>query len=147
VRKLCYTLLFILLSCSGSERPVGETKVAISNDLDSLIRLADQAIDNLNNRKEQTKEAQLKLNKRLLDIARLKDRYKDSIGDLRSLKLINRDSIIYDYRIETHEVVDSVEITVYIPDSICPVCTRKKERSIFNIFKKNKNKNYEKSNL
>lgn len=140
MRKLCYTLLFILLSCSGSERPVGETKVAISNDLDSLIRLADQAIDNLNNRKEQTKEAQLKLNKRLLDIARLKDRYKDSIGDLRSLKLINRDSVIYDYRIETHEVVDSVEITVYIPDSICPVCIRKKERSIFDIFKKNKNK-------
>ena len=136
MRKLCYTLLFILLSCSGLEKPVEEPRVVISNDLDSLIRLADQAIDNLNNRKEQTKEAQLKLNKRLLDIAHLKDRYKDSIGDLRSLKLINRDSIIYDYRIETHEVVDSVEITVHIPDSICPVCTRKKERSLFNIFKK-----------
>ena len=138
MRKICYTLLFILLSCSGLERPVEETKVVINNDLDSLIRLADEAIDNLNNRKEQTKEAQLKLNKRLLDIARLKDHYKDSIGDLRSLKLINRDSIIYDYRIETHEVVDSVEITVHIPDSICPVCTRKKERSLFNIFKKSK---------
>ena len=138
MRKICYTLLFILLSCSGLERPVEETKVVINNDLDSLIRLADQAIDNLNNRKEQTKEAQLKLNKRLLDIARLKDRYKDSIGDLRSLKLINRDSVIYDYRVETHEIVDSVEITVHIPDSICPVCTRKKERSLFNIFKKSK---------
>jgi len=138
VRKICYTLLFILLSCSGLERPVEETKVVVNNDLDSLIRLADEAIDNLNNRKEQTKEAQLKLNKRLLDIARLKDHYKDSIGDLRSLKLINRDSVIYDYRIETHEIVDSVEITVHIPDSICPVCTRKKERSIFNIFKKTK---------
>ena len=138
MRKICYTLLFILLSCSGLERPVEETKVVINNDLDSLIRLADEAIDNLNNRKEQTKEARLKLNKRLLDIARLKDHYKDSIGDLRSLKLINRDSVIYDYRIETHEIVDSVEITVHIPDSICPVCTRKKERSIFNIFKKTK---------
>ena len=141
MRKICYTLLFILFSCSGSEKPVEEPRVVISNDLDSLIRLADEAIDNLNNRKEQTKEAQLKLNKRLLDIARLKDRYKDSIGNLRSLKLINRDSVIYDYRIETHEIVDSVEITVHIPDSICPVCTRKKERSIFNIFKtKVKNK-------
>ena len=138
MKKICYTLLFILLSCSGLERPVEETKVVINNDLDSLIRLADEAIDNLNNRKEQTKEARLKLNKRLLDIARLKDHYKDSIGDLRSLKLINRDSVIYDYRIETHEIVDSVEITVHIPDSICPVCTRKKERSIFNIFKKTK---------
>jgi len=137
VRKICYTLLFILFSCSGSEIPVEEPRVVISNDLDSLIRLADEAIDNLNNRKEQTKEAQLKLNKRLLAISRLKDRYKDSIGDLTSLKLINRDSIIYDYKIETHEIVDSIEITVHIPDSICPVCTRKKERSIFNIFKKN----------
>jgi len=137
VRKICYTLLLILLSCSGSDTSVEETRIVISNDLDSLIRLADEAIDNLNNRKEQTKEAQLKLNKRLLDIARLKDHYKDSISDLRSLKLINRDSVIYDYRVETYDIVDSVEITVHIPDSICPVCTRKKERSIFNIFKKN----------
>ena len=136
MRKICYILLFILFSCSVLEKPAAETKVVINNDLDSLIRLADEAIDNLNNKKEQTKNAQLKLNKRLLDISRLRDRYKDSIGDLRSLKLINRDSVIYDYRIETHEVVDSVEITVHIPDSICPVCTRKKEKSIFNIFKK-----------
>jgi len=139
VRRICYTLLFILFSCSGLEKPVEETKVVINNDLDSLIRLADEAIDNLNNKKEQTKNAQLKLNKRLLDIARLKDRYKDSIGDLRSLRLINRDSIIYDYKIEVCEIVDSVKIL--IPDSICPVCTNKKEKSFFNIFKKNKNKN------
>ena len=139
MRRICYTLLFILFSCSGLEKPVEETKVVINNDLDSLIRLADEAIDNLNNKKEQTKNAQLKLNKRLLDIARLKDRYKDSIGDLRSLRLINRDSIIYDYKIEVCEIVDSVKIL--IPDSICPVCTNKKEKSFFNIFKKNKNKN------
>ena len=141
MKKLCYTLLFILFSCSGLDTPVGETKVVINNDLDSLIILADEAIENLNNKKEQTKNAQLALNKRLLDIARLRDNYKDSIDNLRMLKLINRDSVIYDYRIETYEIVDSVEITVHIPDSICPVCTRKKERSIFNIFKKNKNNN------
>ena len=139
MKRICYTLLLILFSCSGLERPVEETKVVINNDLDSLIRLADEAIDNLNNKKEQTKNAQLKLNKRLLDIARLRDHYKDSINDLRSLRLINRDSVIYDYRIETHEIVDSVK--VLIPDSICPVCIHKKERSIFNIFKtKVKNK-------
>ncbi len=147
MRKICYTLLFILFSCSGLETPQGETNVIINNDLDSLIKLADEAIDNLNNKKEQTKEAQLKLNKRLLAISNLKDRYKDSIGDLTSLKLINRDSVIYDYRVEIHEIVDSVEITIHIPDSICHVCTRKKERSLLNIFKKKKNKNYEKSNL
>jgi hypothetical protein len=138
VKRICYTLLLILFSCSGLEKPAEEPRVVINNDLDSLIRLADEAVENLNNKKEQTKNAQLKLNKRLLDIARLRDHYKDSIDDLRSLRLINRDSIIYDYRIETHEVVDSVKITVYIPDSICPVCTHKKEKSIFNIFKKTK---------
>ena len=139
MRRICYALLFILFSCSGLEKPVEETKVVINNDLDSLIRLADEAIDNLNNKKEQTKNAQLKLNKRLLDIARLRDHYKDSIDDLRSLRLINRDSVIYDYKIEVCEIVDSVKIL--IPDSICPVCTHKKEKSFFNIFKKNKNKN------
>jgi hypothetical protein len=127
----------MLLSCSGPDISVEEPRVVISNDLDSLIRLADEAIDNLNDKKEQTKNAQVKLNKRLLDIARLRDRYKDSIGDLRSLKLINRDSVIYDYKIEVCEIVDSV--TILIPDSICPVCVRKKEKSIFNIFKKKKN--------
>ena len=137
MKKTCYTLLFILLSCSGLDTPVEETSVFVKDDLDSLIRLADDAIDNLNNRKEQTKQAQLKLNKRLLAISRLKDRYKDSISDLTTLKLINRDSVVYDYRVETYEVVDTVKIL--IPDSVCPVCTHKKEKSIFNIFKKKKN--------
>jgi len=139
VKKICYTLLLALFSCSGLENPVEETKIVINNDLDSLIMLADEAIEDLNNKKEQTKNAQSKLNKRLLDVVRLRDRYKDSINDLRSLRLINRDSVIYDYRIEVCEIVDSVR--VLIPDSICPVCTHKKEKSIFNIFKKNKNKN------
>jgi ribosomal protein L4 len=130
--------LLILFSCSGLEKPAEETKVVINNDLDSLIMLADETIEDLNNKKEQTKNAQSKLNKRLLDVARLRDRYKDSVNDLRSLRLINRDSVIYDYRIEVCEIVDSVK--VLIPDSICPVCVHKKEKSIFNIFKKNKNK-------
>jgi len=139
VKRICYTLLLILFSCSGLEKPVEETKVVTNNDLDSLITLADEAIKNLNNKKEQTKHAQLELNRRLLDVARLRGRYRDSIDDLKSLRLINRDSIIYDYRIEICEVVDSIK--VLIPDSICPVCIHKKEKSIFNIFKKNKNKN------
>ena len=126
----------MLFSCTGSEKSVVETKVVINNDLDSLIRLADEAIDNLNNKKIATINAQLSLNKRLLDVARLRDSYKDSIDDLKSLRLINRDSVIYDYKIEVCEIVDSVK--VLIPDSICPVCVHKKEKSIFNIFKKNK---------
>ena len=136
MRKTCYILLLILFSCSGLEKPVEETKVVINNDLDSLITLADEAIENLNNKKEQTQNAQLKLNRRLLDVVRLRDHYKDSIDDLRSLRLVNRDSVIYDYRIEICEIVDSVK--VLIPDSICPVCISRKEKSIFNIFKKKK---------
>jgi len=126
--------LLFLFSCSGLETPVVETKVIINNDLDSLIRLADEAIDNLNDKKQATRNAQLRLNKRLSDVARLRDRYKDSIDDLKSLRLINRDSVVYDYRIEVCEIVDSVR--VLIPDSVCAVCVRKKEKSIFNIFKK-----------
>ena len=136
MRRICYIFLLFLFSCSGLETPVVETKVIINNDLDSLIRLADEAIDNLNDKKQATRNAQLRLNKRLSDVARLRDYYKDSINDLKSLRLINRDSIIYDYKIEVCEVVDSVR--VIIPDSICPVCIHKKEKSIFNIFKKNK---------
>jgi hypothetical protein len=115
---------------------VVETKVVINNDLDSLIRLADEAIDNLNEKKQATRNAQLRLNKRLSDVARLRDRYKDSIDDLKSLRLINRDSVVYDYRIEVCEIVDSVR--VIIPDSVCAVCVRKKEKSFFKIFKKKK---------
>ena len=137
--RLCFILLFILSSCSESERPVVETKVVINNDLDSLIILADEAIDNLDKKKKATQNAQLRLNKRLSDVARLRDYYKDSVDDLRSLRLINRDSVVYDYRIEVCEIVDSVR--VYIPDSICKVCTHKKEKSFFNVFKrKNKKK-------
>ena len=136
MRRICYIFLLFLFSCSGLETPVVETKVIINNDLDSLIRLADEAIDNLNEKKEETKNAQLRLNKRLLDVARLRDRYKDSIDDLKSLRLINRDSVVYDYRIEVCEIVDSVR--VIIPDSVCAVCVRKKEKSFFKIFKKKK---------
>ena len=134
MRRICYIFLLFLFSCSGLETPVVETKVIINNDLDSLIRLADEAIDNLNEKKQATRNAQLRLNKRLSDVARLRDRYKDSIDDLKSLRLINRDSVVYDYRIEVCEIVDSVR--VLIPDSVCAVCVRKKEKSIFNIFKK-----------
>ena len=136
MKKTWCILLFIFFSCSYSEKPVVETKVVINNDLDSLIRLADEAIDNLNDKKQATRNAQLRLNKRLSDVARLRDRYKDSIDDLRSLKLINRDSIIYNYKIEICEIVDSVR--VLIPDSVCAVCVRKKEKSFFKIFKKKK---------
>lgn len=137
MNKICFILLFIFFSCSYSEKPVEEVRVVINEDLDSLIVLADEAINNLNKKKQETYNAQSKLNRRLLDVARVREQYKDSLDNLKSLKLINRDSVVYDYRIEICEIVDTVKVN--IPDSICPVCVHKKERSFFNIFKK-KNK-------
>ena len=136
MNKLCYILFFIFLSCSGLENPVQEKKIVINNDLDSLITLADEAIENLNKKNKEREEAQIKLNRRLSNIARVREQYKDSLDDLRSLKLINRDSVVYDYKIEICEITDTVK--VLIPDSICPVCVHKKEKSFFNIFKKKK---------
>ena len=138
ITRLCFISLFIFYSCSQLERPVEEIG-CVNNDLDSLIALADQAINSFNIKKKETERAQLKLNRRLSDVVRVREYYKDSLDDLRSLKLINRDSVVYDYRIEICEIVDSVR--VYIPDSICRVCTHKKEKSFLNIFKrKNKKK-------
>jgi rubrerythrin len=124
------------LSCSGLETPVQEKKVFMNNDLDSLITLADEAIENLNKKNKEREEAQVKLNRRLSNIARVREQYKDSLDNLKSLKLISRDSVVYDYKIEICEITDTVK--VLIPDSICPVCIHKKEKSFFNIFKKKK---------
>jgi len=143
--RLWFILLFIFSSCLESERPVVETEsvisdtLIISDDIDSLIILAEEAIARLHKKKRETQNAQLKLNKRLSDVAHLRNQYEDSIDDLSSLRLINRDSVIYDYRIEICEIVDSVRMIVYIPDSICPVCTRREEKSFLNVFKR-KNK-------
>jgi len=137
MNKICYILLLILFSCSGLEKPVEQEEERINSSLDSLIILADETINNLNTKKKNTEEAQRKLNKKLLNVVKLRKHYKDSLDNLRSLKLINRDSIIYDYKIEVCEIVDTVRVN--IPDSICPVCVHKKDKSFFNIFKK-KNK-------
>ena len=113
-----------------------EKKVVINNDLDSLTTLADEAIENLNKKNKEREDAQIKLNIRLSNITRVREQYKDSLDNLKSLKLINRDSVVYDYKIEICEITDTVK--VLIPDSICPVCINKKEKSFFNIFKKKK---------
>ena len=138
MNKICYILFFIFLSCSGLESPVQEQKVIINKDLDSLIILADQAIEELNRKNKEREKAQLKLNKRLSNVVRVREHYKDSLDELRSLRLINRDSVVYDYKIEVCEIVDTLRMNVLISDSICKVCTHKKEKSIFNIFKKKK---------
>ena len=47
ITRLCFISLFIFYSCSQLQRPVEETG-CVNNDLDSLIALADQAINNFN---------------------------------------------------------------------------------------------------
>tara|TARA_R110000751_G_scaffold262515_1_gene361788 strand:+ start:325 stop:675 length:351 start_codon:yes stop_codon:yes gene_type:complete len=110
----------------------------VSNDIDSMIILADEAILNLTNKKKKTERAQRKLNRKIVDAVRLRNHYKDSVDDLRSLRLINRDSVVYNYKIELVSIVDTVRVNV--SDSICSVCIYKaeKKKRRFKLFKKKK---------
>ena len=135
--RLWFILLFIFSSCSELESYVEEIP-HVSNDIDSMIILADEAILNLTNKKKKTERAQRKLNRKIIDAVRLRDHYKDSVDDLRSLRLINRDSVVYNYNIELVTITDTVR--VHISDSICSVCihnSQKKKRR-FKLFKKKK---------
>jgi len=143
MNKLCFILLFILSSCSESEKHVEEIKV-VNNNIDSLMVLADAAIINLKEKKKQSQLVQNKLNQKVLDIIYVRNHFKDSIDELRNLRLIDRDSVIYNYNIELITIVDTVRVS--ISDSICSVCIdkieKRKRKSIFNIFKKNKKDEY-----
>ena len=135
--RLWFILLFIFSSCSPLEQPAEEIP-DVTNDIDSMIILADQAILKLNNKKKKTQRAQRRLNKKIVDAVRLRDHYKDSVDDLRSLRLINRDSVVYNYNIELLTITDTVR--VHISDSICSVCIHKaeKKKNRFKLFKKRK---------
>ena len=135
--RLWFILLFIFSSCSELEEYVEEIP-HVSKDIDSMIILADEAILNLTNKKKKTERAQRKLNKKIVDAIRLRNHYKDSVDDLRSLRLINRDSVVYNYKIELITIVDTVR--VHVSDSICSVCIYKaeKKKRRFKLFKKNK---------
>jgi hypothetical protein len=122
---------------------VEEIKV-VNNNIDSLMVLADAAIINLKEKKKQSQLVQNKLNQKVLDIIYVRNHFKDSIDELRNLRLIDRDSVIYNYNIELITIVDTVRVS--ISDSICSVCIdkieKRKRKSIFNIFKKNKKDEY-----
>ena len=135
--RLWFILLFIFSSCSELESYVEEIP-HVSNDIDSMIILADEAILNLTNKKKKTERAQRKLNRKIIDAVRLRNHYKDSVDDLRSLRLINRDSVVYNYKIELITIVDTVR--VHVSDSICSVCIYKaeKKKRRFKLFKKKK---------
>lgn len=135
--RIWFILLFIFSSCSELESYVEEIP-HVTNDIDSMIILADEAILHLTNKKKKTERAQRKLNRKIIDAVRLRDHYKDSVDDLRSLRLINRDSVVYNYKIELVTIVDTVR--VHVSDSICSVCIYKaeKKKRRFNIFKKKK---------
>jgi hypothetical protein len=135
MNKLFLILLFILSSCCGLNKnvePISET----NNNIDSMMILADDAIIHLKHKKESHQNVQDKLNQKVLDIIYVRNFYKDSIDNLKSLKLVNRDSIIYNYNTELITIIDTIRVT--ISDSICPVCMNKinKRKSLFKIFKK-----------
>jgi hypothetical protein len=117
---------------------VEEEKVV--NNIDSIMILADEAIISIKKKNKQSQIVQNKLNQKVLDIIYVRNFYEDSIDNLRQLKLIDRDSIIYNYNIELVTITDTVRVT--LSDSVCNVCLRKlnNRKSIFNIFKKKEKK-------
>jgi len=139
MNKLCLILFFTLFSCSELERYVEEEEI-VNSSIDSMILMADEAIVSLKEKKKQSQIVQDKLDQKLLDIIHVRNYYEDSIDDLKSLRLINRDSLVYNYKIELITIVDTVRVSV--SDSICSICidkiNKKKRKSVFNIFKKKK---------
>jgi hypothetical protein len=117
-----------------------EEEEIVNSSIDSMILMADEAIVSLKEKKKQSQIVQDKLDQKLLDIIHVRNYYEDSIDDLKSLRLINRDSLVYNYKIELITIVDTVRVSV--SDSICSICidkiNKKKRKSVFNIFKKKK---------
>lgn len=133
-----YVILFLTLSsCLELENKIEYTPI-INNDIDSIMKLADDAMVHIKKKKDNHQKVQNKLNQKVLDIIHVREFYKDSIDYLRELKLIDRDSVVYNYNIELVTITDTVRITLV--DSICSGCMKKlnKKKSIFNIFKKKK---------
>jgi len=143
MNKLYIILLLTLSSCFEIKTEVEYIPI-VSDEMDSIVILADNAIAVLKSKNKDKQRAQKKFNQKVLDIIHIRKEHKDSIDELRRLKLINRDSVVYNYNIELVKITDTVRITlvdsVFIPidNILCSICKRKvNKKSIFNIFKKN----------
>ena len=123
----CYILLLILSSCCSLEEPVEEIK-SFNTNLDSLFNSADQAVEQVNSRKEQKTLLEQDLWRKKRDIKNLHikvDAYHDSMFEMSELRM-GDDSVQYNYKIVLQTIIDTVRIS--ITDTICSVCETKQNK-------------------
>ena len=123
----CFILLLILSSCFSSEQPVEEIK-SFNTNLDSLFHSADQAVEQVNSRKEQKTLLEQDLWRKKRDIKNLHikvDAYHDSMFEMSELRM-GDDSVQYNYKIVLQTIIDTVRIS--ITDTICSVCETKQNK-------------------
>lgn len=131
----CYILLLILSSCFSSEEPVEEIK-SFNTNLDSLFNSADQAVEQVNSRKEQKTLLEQDLWRKKRDIKNLHikvDAYHDSMFEMSELRM-GDDSVQYNYKIVLQTIIDTVRIS--ITDTICMVCETKQNKRDNRWYKK-----------
>ena len=131
----CYILLLILSSCFSSEEPVEEIK-SFNTNLDSLFNSADQAVEQVNSRKEQKTLLEQDLWRKKRDIKNLHikvDAYHDSMFEMSELRM-GDDSVQYNYKIVLQTIIDTVRIS--ITDTICSVCETKQNKKDNRWYKK-----------
>jgi|TARA_B110000444_G_scaffold260903_1_gene309852 hypothetical protein len=134
----CFILLLILSSCFSSEEPVEKIK-SFDNNLDSLFRSADEAVNQVNSRKEQKTLLEQELWRKDRDIKAIKKTYTDSIWNIsdryeRSTMRMGDDSCQYQYKIVMQTIVDTVR--VIFTDTICNVCETKQNKKDNRWYKK-----------
>jgi len=136
--RLVFILLLALFSCSQPEEL--PTEVEPSNiNVDSL---ANATIELVNEQKKEKVLLEQDLWRKKRDIKKIEKKFNESMYELKNLKLISEDSLVFDYKIVVKQIVDTVRFTV--SDSLCINCRviqKKKENTLVSKavkwFKKN----------
>ena len=126
----CFILLLILSSCVSSEENVEEIKPFDSNT-DSLFKSADDLVKLIMNNREQKVLLEQDLWRKKRDIKNITKIYTDSIWNLSNMYELNtlkmdKDSVVYNYKIILREIIDTVRLTV--TDTVCDVCLTKQNK-------------------
>ena len=134
----CFILLLILFSCVSSEEKVEEIKTFDSNT-DSLFKSADATVKLIMNNREQKVLLEQDLWRKKRDIKKITKIYSDSIWNLSNMYELNtlkmdKDSMIYNYKIVLREIIDTVRLT--ITDTVCDVCLTKQNKKDNRWYKK-----------
>ena len=135
--KFCFLLLF-LSACFTSDKHKEELK-AFDNNVDSLFKAADGAVDLIINTREQKVLLEQDLWRKKRDIKNITKIYSDSIWNLSNMYELNTlkldsDSVQYNYKIVLREIVDTVRVNVI--DTICAVCSAKQNKKDNRWYKK-----------